>query len=405
MRLFVMSAFLVFALTAHAAALSLQDAERHFIQDNPELAIKRAELQASSADALGAGLVPNPSAKYTRERLGAGNGAVEESFSLSQVIGLWGERGLRIEAAKRTVEARRLFHEQDTALALARMKQRYYRILLLRENAATLGAIVSTFEDMERKTAERLKAGDVAEAEVMRLASERKKYAWALAGVRAEAEREQQHLAQALGLQDDSVDPTGSFAYRPVRIDTMRLQQEGLAQRPDLRARAELVRAREAAVSLASRQGLPDLEIEAGYKRTAAGLDGYVAGLSVSLPIFDRNQASRAASRAELHAERYRSELLKKSVRSEIAVIADKIRYLMGRIEEMTAEGERLREISHISRLSYEEGEAGIMDLLDSARSEGEFMIARSGVVYEYYAALFDLEAATGDRPAQGAEE
>jgi hypothetical protein len=62
-------------------------------------------VEAAEADALAAGLPPNPTLGYSRDRGRRGADATEETWQIAQAFDVSGRRGLRREAADLRVEA------------------------------------------------------------------------------------------------------------------------------------------------------------------------------------------------------------------------------------------------------------------------------------------------------------
>ncbi|NTU42906.1 MAG: TolC family protein [Nitrospirales bacterium] len=90
---------------------------------------------------------------------------------------------------------------------------------------------------------------------------------------------------------------------------------------------------------------------------------------------------------------------MKKGALNEVSVFLSKISSLKARIAGISRQLGSARELTRIAALSYEEGDAGMLDLLDALRSEKELTMEYHSSVHELRAAVFGLEKATGTKP------
>lgn len=398
----VMALFLLISLqtTCDGYALSMEEAEKMFIENNLELRVKKAELKKAEAEVIETKLVLNPEAKYSLESLQNGGREREETYTLSQRIPIAGQRSKKIGTALKKRDARTLFYEHEKAGLLAQMKQSYYRALLLQENAKAMESIIEMIRDVEEKTEERFKAGDVSEAELMKVAAERRKLLRSLEGLKTEVTVEKKKLALMLYLPDDTFDLKDVFRYRASSLEKKDLVVRALEDRTDVKAQAALIEVSGSFLSLSRREAVPPVAIEAGYKRRTGGFEGFVFGLSIPLPVFDRNQGKIALAQAELEQEKLNYELLKKNAAHEVNLLYEKITSFQARVSDITEQLHVTKEITKISLIAYEEGETGIIELLDAVRTEKELLMEYNTLVYEYWAAVFEMEKAAGTRLA-----
>jgi cobalt-zinc-cadmium efflux system outer membrane protein len=377
-------------------ALTLAEAEKIFIENNLELKAKRAELKRYDAEVIGAGLLPNPTVKYSMESLKNSEKDSEETYSISQSINIVGKRGLRIEAALKRKNAQYLLYEQDILNSMSMMKHVYYRIILLKENADVIKGFHEKFIDMENRTAKRLEAGDVSEVELMRLYSERKKLERLISGISLEIIAEQRNLAMLLNLPFEDMTLKEGLYYEPIIFDAKELLSMAMEKRGDIKAASALVDAANSSLNLSKKEAVMPVDIEAGYKKRKGGFNGFVFGVSIPLPLFSRNQDGIASAAVELETEKIREELIKKRVLNEINLILDRMTSLSARIVDTSKQVKNAREITNIVSLLYEEGEASLVEMLDAVRSETELAMESNNLIYEYMTTLFEMERAAG---------
>lgn len=147
-------------------------------------------------------------------------------------------------------------------------------------------------------------------------------------------------------------------------------------------AEARIQRER-AALTLAERQRLPDFTLSVGTKREAITREQSVLlGISVPIPLFDRNQGALRSARAELTAaeaslilaqqqwQRQRDQLLvqREASYQDALQLRDEVLRIASEALEATREG-------------YRAGKFSLIDLLDAQRSlvesQGVYLAAR----------------------------
>lgn len=397
MRYFVMLFFLLIPMSsAFAEVLSIEDAERIFLENNLELKIKKSELGRYDAEVIGAGVIPNPSVKYGIDSVRNGGRETEETFTISQRINIVSKRGLRISSAEKRRDAQYLLYEQDVLISLSQLKQVYYRALLLRENSRGMKDILNFFVDIENKTGERFRAGDISEAQYIKISAERMKFSSALEGILSELRTETMRLANLLNMDETDIIFKDALYHNPIALSLNELEALAIKKRIDIKAQSLFVNAAESELSLSMRERIMPIEIEAGYKKRSGGFEGFVFGVSIPIPLFDRNQSGIASANAGLRSEKLKEEQIRKAAISEIRHLFEKLTALNVRIMDLSEQLKMVREIARIVRISYEEGEAAIMEILDAFRSETEVSMEYNNALYNYRALLFEMERAAG---------
>ncbi len=382
--------------------LSVEDAEKTLLANNIEIQMRRKDLMQSEAEVVGSKLLPNPEVKYLYESMGSGQNDKEITYSVVQPVDFAGKRSKRIETAEKRRDAQTLFFEYGVINTLTQMKQLYYRNLLIMENIKAITGIIEMAEESERKTAARVKAGDASEAELMKLSSEKRKFVRLRDALTTDLRGEMKKLALMLNLPEGDLALENNFEYRHHSLILDKDAEKAIADRADIKGQSTLVSAADVSIALSKREAIPSIGVEAGYKRWAGGFDGFIFGLAIPLPIFDRNQGRIAIASAERDKQRLNYELLKKHAASEISILQEKISYLQARIREVKGQLDVTKEITKIAHIAYEEGEASLIDLLDAVRSEKELVMEYNNTVYEYWINLFEAERATGTRLVKG---
>jgi len=397
MRFVIITLFLLVSAYPAVAdtVLSVEEAEKIFIDNNLDIKSRMIELQKSDASILDAKVLPNPAVRYSIESVKNSTRETEETYSVIQNVDISGKRGRKIEAASMNKEARMFFLEHEISGLLAQMKQSYFKVLLLKENEKALSEIAGFFSDVERKTEARVSVGDASEADLMKLAGEKNKIVRGLEALRTDLKSEKRKLALLLNVEPTDFDVSGEFAYRHLNLGI-----EGLGQqnRPDIKGQGKIVEASKVALSASKKEAIPSIDLEAGYKKRSGGFNGFIFGVSIPLPLFNRNQGGIARAQIELAQEKVVFEALKKNTTYELNLLFERIASLQVRIADLSSQIETARELTRIAGIAYEEGETTLLELLDATRSEKELVVENNTAVYDYWAARFELEKAIGTK-------
>lgn len=182
-----------------------------------------------------------------------------------------------------------------------------------------------------------------------------------------------------------------------------------LKTRPDLRLARLLEEVAQAGLDLARAQGRPDITAFTRYTKSSAVFDDtpvgvlrdkdrlLTFGVSIGIPIFNRNQGARAEAEATILQARRRREFAETVVRSEVA--AAYARYEAAKQSLAIFEQgvlERSNQNIHVVRQAYEVGAFRITDLLVEQRRFIDLQREYVEALAERYRALAELQAAMG---------
>jgi len=304
--------FGVLALAAPAAAqqISLEEALQRALERHPDLRVAEVELKAAEGEVRGARTYPfNPevSASGGRETNPGdpGRGSAYD-LSLDQTLEL-GKRGPRIDAAEARLAAARARVDQVRVGVLAAARRAYLLALAAGDRLATVREAEAVAGELREFAAERLRlgAGTQLESNVAAAAAGRAR------SDRLAAERRRRlalaELAMAIAAPAGELpEPAGAFPALPPPPGTPEeFVRRALSQRADLRAARQERLAAASDLTLAGRLGIPDpvFGVQWGRARHPAGErapqeNTLLFGVTVPLPLFNRNQGGVAVARA-----------------------------------------------------------------------------------------------------------
>jgi cobalt-zinc-cadmium efflux system outer membrane protein len=397
---FVLAVLSTSVALASTGPVTEAEAIRLFLEQSPQA--KRVPLVAASVDA---GLrvearIANPEIAYQIEDAA---GVRDEFLTFQQELPITGRRGLLGERAEVASAAAGLAAERDLRADVYDLKRSFYEILYRERvldrlhNGAEL--LERTVEILERREHEGEGSGyDVLRAE-QELAELRLTAAEAAAALAAARSRFGSFFDPELNM--DSTPLAGGLAPEGSTPEVEQAVEQALAHRLDLRSlsaerdRLDLER------RAARRRRFPEPTLTAGWKRVELlGFSdtGYIAALSVPLPIFDRGKFDAARATSEGERIDLDAEILARRIRADVqaAVAREQATRRAARSYGEDVE-RRAVELQRIARLKYDEGESGILELLDAHRTSLGMELRSLAARYEARSAAIDTDRVIGN--------
>jgi cobalt-zinc-cadmium efflux system outer membrane protein len=168
-----------------------------------------------------------------------------------------------------------------------------------------------------------------------------------------------------------------------------------VAQRPEIKAVEAQLREAEAEVRLGKGLAWPEVSPGVRYERDE-GHRVLWAGLTVTLPIFDRGQQVRAMGGARADALRGELEARKRALEAQVrgALALHELR--LASVSELSANVETLADSEALARRSYEVGQIGLGELLLVRRETTEARRQWLEALFELAQVRAELDSMTG---------
>lgn len=380
--------------------LSLKNLEALFLANNPEVKVKRAELKVFDGRKLSAGQRSNPLLNTSVESLSNGSRETETTFYLSQELDLNNQRHWLVKSVQHARNAQEFQQNFEIQQQLTQLKKTFCKIVLFEKDVFALNDVLQTIRNIEEKGQARLELGDVSEVDVMRLTAEKEKAMLLIEALKNEAELEKRSLAIALGIATSPVLLDSELPVLKREFAPEELYQMAVENRTDLKASREKLLAAENQIVAVKKEVRSPLTVEGGYKARNGGFNGFVFGISTPLPINNRNQGKIQELAAELEAERLSIAAVEHNLSRSLEVSVEKLYFLSGREQKLAQQIDKLDEIVKIARFNYEEGETGLIEILDAVRNQSELILELNRTIMESWFVVFDLERLTGSKLA-----
>ncbi len=390
--------------TAGSVSLTVDEATALFLRQNLDLLIAQYGIDSAKALEVTARLFPNPilsvdattSTTRSINRTGSVTGRVDQLFELA------GKRAYRQESARyATQSAEAAFADSVRTLGFS-LREAFYKVLQARRRLELGKESSSFFNEVVNINTIRFKKGVIAEADLIKLRVQAVDFQNQVITATQDFFAAQNTLKALIGVRPN-VDLLlkGELEYKDATLMLEALKAEALVSRPDLLAKESTVAQRGAEMKLARAFRIPDVTI--GVDKNIQGPEGpnspnqIGAGLSVPLPLFNRNQggirqsdAALKAAEADRNKTRLQVELDVESayrdfIQKQMLVQA----YRGGVLEDARASRE-------IAKKAYERGGTSILDVLDAFRTFNSTMQNYLEALFGYQRSLLEINSAVG---------
>jgi cobalt-zinc-cadmium efflux system outer membrane protein len=346
-----------------SAALALAD------DGNADLAAARHELLAEDGAVQQAGLLPNPS--LSLERVDTRRDTRETTLQLSQPLELGGKRAARVQAAQRGREGAAAWLLQRRAEVRAETAAAWFAVLAAQEQLRLAQQAAELAQRAAAATGRRVVAGKVSPVEQTRAQVAASTVGLELIRARSALATARVRLASLWGNSSPRFEQVaGEIAALP-ELPLLAVQRALLAQAPAMQvARAELAR-RQALTQVELSRRVPDVALTVGSKRSEElGRTQAVFGVSLPLPLFDRNQGAVLA--AARRVDQARDGVAATAARLEAELVAAREEYAAARSQALALREEILpgaQSAYEAASTGFDYGKFGFLDVLDAQRT------------------------------------
>lgn len=403
----LLSLFCTVDAYAQDLEIALDDALAMFYQRNLDLIVAQYNIDQAKADEIIAAAIPNPTLGVQIGEItghpNMGSSAVgcnhdpnvscglAQNYSFSQLIEVAGKRGLRIESSGFATQAAESDFRDALRIFSNMVSDAYYDLLLMQKNRWLAAEIFQHYQQLTSANQLRLKSGDIAESDFLRVKMEATRAESELDNAQAAVEQAQAKLAMTLRWPDNSLKFVAKEQWPNLKEigqqqSKEQLIEQALQKRPDLLADKQRAEQADKQLELARRLKYPDVTVNAGYARDPGNnnLNAFFVGFNVPVPVFNQYQGEADKAAVNLNQNRLAVEQTELNIRNEVVSAlatwqsADKIlkRFNDGLLDDAKA-------VRNSAELAYSKGATSVLDFIEAQRSY-------KNIMRDYYAAMIN---------------
>ena len=372
------------------------------LERNPSIAGAQGVVQQSRGQQVAAGAYLNPSIAGS-----VGHGSIrdpstgvsitERTVTVEQPLEWQGKRRARQQAADASAAGAGAAMDETRLNVVADVKVAFYYVLFAQRDAELTSQNLTMVEEVLRTVKARVAAGDAtlfetmkATVEVQKATKEVARAQNALVVVRAKLDMV---TGSALGTQFSIQGDFESLRQEP---DRAALTARAIERHPTLRRLAKLVEQAEFSTVLERESRIPNVTVHGNYHREA-GDEAITAGLSVPLPLWYQRQGEIESALGA----KYRAEAERLRVQNELTqTITQHVQDVRTANEQLqvfeTGLLKQAEQTLKVARISFQQGAASLLDLLDSQRVYRQTLLEYVQARTDLSIALARLERAVG---------
>jgi cobalt-zinc-cadmium efflux system outer membrane protein len=392
----------LFCLTSIVSSQEMTEAEAmlRFDKENASLKFLAARIKEVQADVRLWSRPSNPSITYTQEDAASTR---DEFLLIQQSLPINGRLGLLRKAGQATVGSVEAEAAYGRIQLRSDFRASFFGLLAAQERLALLETGVLPLREIVRVLREREKEREGSAFDRLRAERELAETEATLEKARILLVEAQSRLGSFLAAGSDprSLRAKGNFTDAAPLPSLEDLTARALTARGDYLAQQRRVEKFGHERQAAKRLIIPEPIISAGFKRTTIpGLDdrGFAVSVTIPLPLFDTGRTRQDLATAAIEQSEAAAAALRRAteteVRSAYEALGSYRRIAQDYVRDL---GDRGEQLSRISRLSYGEGEQGILELLDSHRVALNSQLQALELAWSAKLAEIELNRAVGE--------
>ncbi len=383
--------------------LTLRQALSLVLERNPELEAFSWETRAMEARALQAGLPPNPEIEGFVEDFG-GTGSVEgfkgteTTVLLSQIIPLGGKLSKRRSLAELNTDLAGWDYEAAKLNICTATAKAFTDVLAAQVELELTQELVRLAERVYETVSEQASAGQISPIQEKRAKVSLSQTRIRLNRAEWNLEAARKNLSSLWDEDRPAFDAAEGDLESVVPVPPYESLMQYISGNPDVARWAAEIEQREVSLSLEKAEAIPDPLVSGGYRRINENNDNaFVVGLSIPIPVFDRNQGGILEARRRLAKADHEKRNAEITVN---AALTDAYRKLSSSYEEVTSLScdvlpEAESAYSAIFE-GYREGKFTLLDVLDAQRTVFDTDFQYIEALRTYHHSLADVERLTG---------
>ena len=380
---------LLLAGPAGAEGLSLDQALDAAFAQNPDFAAIGREIGIAEGERRQAGLIPNPELSWEVEDTRRDTSTT--TVTLSQALELGGKRGARIEVAEAGQAVARLELERQRNSLRADVIQAFHAALRAQTALELAQQSQALTERGLRLVEGRVRAGQSSPVEATRAQVQLAQAEAAVRRARTERTVANQALARLTGSAEARFDRLDASSLSPGPAPKAERLLATVEQTAEWRLAAAQIERGDASLGSEKAQRIPNLTVSLGSQYSREERERVnVVGLSMPLPLFDRNQGNVLAAARRADQARDLRNAVELRLRSETRSALEQWGTAMGEVQayDRTILPAAQQAVDTATR-GFEMGKFAFLDVLDAQRT----LIEARGLYLDALAQATDARA------------
>lgn len=385
--------------------LTLEMATEILLVDNPTILRERQNIALARADVTAARTLPNPDLEVNSESYplfesnpGPFFNRQELVVRAGQTIETAGKRGKRTKVAQQDVAVAESALQDTIRQLKLELRDRYYSVVLAEAQQELAQQILGQFDEIIRLNEVRFRQGEVSGLDLARVQTERLRFFNDSVAAELQLKNAKASLLELLGVPNVATefDVTEKLEFKPLQAQLETLGEEAVQTRPDLLAERQRVERDRRRLNLAKAEAVPNITPFFGYKRDF-GANTVTFGVSIPLPLFNRNQGGVARASAQVTQQQYELRRTELSVRRNVQLAYQSAVAQEQRVQALQstylASALKARDIA---QAYYRLGALDLIAFLDAERAYRETVREYNQALFDHQVAVFQLSAAVG---------
>lgn len=310
--------------------LNLQEAGQRFTTCNLELIAERYNIDRAEAEVIQARLFENPVISLEQNVYNRLNGKYfdmgregEAVVEVEQLIYIAGQRNKRVRVEKLNKEMAVYQFEEVLRTLRSELNSKFIELYYTGKSLSVYDKEIVYLQQLLEVMKEQNAKGNISLLEKSRIQA-------LLLSLQQERNEASNQLISLQGDMKLLLGLNASESFEPIFDESVLNQVDiasipfielnnRLAERPDIKMARTNIQVSRANVSLQKSLAFPEVSLKGSYDRAGNFCDNYFAiGLSVSVPIFNRNQGNIKSARLSVLQNTNREELARKQAEKEL---------------------------------------------------------------------------------------
>ena len=379
--------------------LALEDVQEYGRQHAPRAKLIQKTFDREAAESKAALQWRNPELEFEAERLSNDLGEEQETTIMvgKDITMPW------VHAQNKSSQQDRLLamgaeREAETRHLIAELKSKYVELWLIKKKRERFNQLETLIEGASTYVAEQYREGMISDLQQQLIHLSLMNVRGRLMSLHQQQRQCADQFKTDLGLSvDRDLMLTTSIDFVPPDRSPIELALTKLEQIPDYQVHLYWQEALKKQIALEKMRVLPEMHISGGYKEAGENFKGYIIGLSVPLPILNRNRPKIEQSRIDYESASIEFEAYKLQVKRQLSHYQKSIdeftSFFQANMETFNRTDDTLED--HV--VAFREGFLNVSDLLNGIMMHTEAIDTYYEHLARYYRTVFSLEALIGE--------